>query len=347
MPNLNDAITALDKVITKSRVHFYKPIQIAEILFHHRQGANIRLENVETYRNLSKKWRDDVSGRLVGRRSTSSQKYQDDLFNSNAMPPQLLALLGEENNRTGGSIEAYIYHSILDKLSAVRVIAEYINSATPETFSLVELLSYFKRYPGLKRSIDKAYEIIVYALFDTLVRAFKATVTLEIEDNPRLINDFEGFVRIFLSLDKNNTKISMPASLYRVGVTNAADSGIDIWANFGPAIQVKHLTLSLEDIDDIAEGIECDRIIVVCIDSEKPAISSLLKQIGYHSRVQGIITLTELKTWYGVAMSEIYSATLGVDLLLDLRREFTNEFPSSVEIEPFIQQRNYRDPRKR
>ena len=34
-----------------------------------------------------------------------------------------------------------------------------------------------------------------------------------------------------------------PAHIYRVGVTNAADRGLDMWANFGPAIQVKHLTL--------------------------------------------------------------------------------------------------------
>ena len=33
MPTKHDAKKALDTVITKSRIHLYKPIQIAEILY--------------------------------------------------------------------------------------------------------------------------------------------------------------------------------------------------------------------------------------------------------------------------------------------------------------------------
>ncbi len=65
---------ALDKIIRKSRVHLYKPIQIAEILYQYRHGAKIKLDDIETYRNISKKWRDDISKKIVGRVSTSSQK---------------------------------------------------------------------------------------------------------------------------------------------------------------------------------------------------------------------------------------------------------------------------------
>ena len=71
---------ALDKVIRKSRVHLYKPIQIAEILFHHRTEDTWNLKDLESYRNISKKWRDEVSLLLVGRRSTSSHRYQDNIF---------------------------------------------------------------------------------------------------------------------------------------------------------------------------------------------------------------------------------------------------------------------------
>ena len=46
---------ALDKIIRKSRVHLYKPIQIAEILYHDRVHGDIVLEQKETYRNHSKK----------------------------------------------------------------------------------------------------------------------------------------------------------------------------------------------------------------------------------------------------------------------------------------------------
>ena len=81
---------ALELVIRKSRVHLYKPIQIAEILYHHRIEQGWNLNNLESYRNISKRWRDEVSLLLVGRHCTSSQKYQDNIFEANAMPPALL-----------------------------------------------------------------------------------------------------------------------------------------------------------------------------------------------------------------------------------------------------------------
>ena len=57
---------ALDNVIEKSRVHLYKPIQIAEILYHHRTQGDINLANLEEYRNISKKWRDEITIDLLG-----------------------------------------------------------------------------------------------------------------------------------------------------------------------------------------------------------------------------------------------------------------------------------------
>ena len=81
MPNRNEAKEALDAVIRKSRVHLYKPIQIAEILYRDRTRQDINLLNLEDYRTKSKKWRDDVCRVLLGRVCTSSAKFQDDLFN--------------------------------------------------------------------------------------------------------------------------------------------------------------------------------------------------------------------------------------------------------------------------
>jgi type II restriction enzyme len=67
--NLDIAKDALDSVITKSRVHLYKPIQIAEILFSQRTNSdlNIDLMELETYRTRSKKWRDIVCMQFLGR----------------------------------------------------------------------------------------------------------------------------------------------------------------------------------------------------------------------------------------------------------------------------------------
>ena len=51
---------AIDSVMGKSRVHWYKPIQIAEILYHHSTGKGWNLKELESYKNVSKCWRDEV-----------------------------------------------------------------------------------------------------------------------------------------------------------------------------------------------------------------------------------------------------------------------------------------------
>jgi len=342
MPANLDPKKSLDAIIGKSRVHLYKPIQIAEILYHHRQEKGWDLSDRESYRNVSKKWRDNISLRLVGRRSTSSQKYQDNIFEANAMPPILFAALGEINNKGGGFVEAYIYKSLQAKLRALERIEKYVKNATPDTFSLKQLFSFFTANKGLKRSIDKVYEISVYALFSTIVRALKAKITLELENKDKeILNDFKSFMQAVLGIDAKKTSISAPASLYRVGVTNAADRGLDMWANFGVAVQVKHLTLTPITAGEIVGNIMADRIVIVCLDVEKEAIETILKQVGLGGRIQGIITLDDLDRWYELCLSKKYRDQLGKNLLLDLRKEFRTEFPSSVELEPFLRERKY------
>lgn len=108
MVTIQEAKQALDNVIEKSRVHLYKPIQVAEILYRDRVYKDIDLSKLEDYRTRSKKWRDAITIPLVGRKCTSSARFQDDLFNDNATPPSVLVTLGVENRKTNGAVEAYI-----------------------------------------------------------------------------------------------------------------------------------------------------------------------------------------------------------------------------------------------
>lgn len=65
--NRDEAKAKLDTVIKKSRIHSYKPIQIAEILYHQRiEDRHLNLQDLESYRTKSRKWRDDVSSELQG-----------------------------------------------------------------------------------------------------------------------------------------------------------------------------------------------------------------------------------------------------------------------------------------
>ena len=106
---VKQAKSALDKVIDKARIHLYKPIQVAEILYRHRTEGDIKLAELEIYRNGSKKWRDVICFKFLRRTSTSSARYQDDVFNENAIPPSVLIALGEENKAKNGIVEAYVY----------------------------------------------------------------------------------------------------------------------------------------------------------------------------------------------------------------------------------------------
>ncbi|MBF0463255.1 MAG: HaeII family restriction endonuclease [Magnetococcales bacterium] len=120
-----EAKAALDKVIDKARVHLYKPIQLAEILYRARVKEDINLSDLTTYRTISKKWRDIICLQFLGRTSTSSARYQDDLFNDNAVPPGLLVILGAENKIKNGIVEAYIYRKFAQRHAQMTVGLDY------------------------------------------------------------------------------------------------------------------------------------------------------------------------------------------------------------------------------
>ncbi len=146
--DLVEAKNALDKIIRKGRVHLYKPIHIAEILYYSRmQLVQFNIEELDTYRTVSRRWRDEISLRLVGSKSTSSARYQDDVFNDNAMPPRLLAILDEENIRRNGVVETYIYYRFGQRLQDVTNAFDYLNQSSVDTFSLESFLHYFENRP--------------------------------------------------------------------------------------------------------------------------------------------------------------------------------------------------------
>lgn len=342
--DIKKAKKQLDIVIKKSRVHLYKPIQIAEILYRDRVNKDIDLARLETYRTKSKKWRDQISGWLLGRICTSSARFQDDLFNDNAVPPRVLIVLGEENRRTNGSVEAYIYSCFLDKYRQLRNALDHAASASPKSFDLEEFLRLFNREPGLKRSIDKVYEIVVYALFSVLVDELKVVIEVKSDKSKKsLLAEFEDFTKRVIGIDSKNTSIIGPAKLFRLGVTNAADRGLDMWANFGPVVQIKHLTLDEELAENIVTSIRADRIVIVCKSSEEKVIVSLLTQLGWRSRIQSIVTEIHLVEWYKKALKGKYKNTLGKRLLLVLSDEMKNEFPASdnEEFMGFCDKRDY------
>lgn len=131
-----EAKQALDKIISKGRVHLYKPIQIAEILYRDRTNGDIDLLDLNTYRNASKKWRDVICLRFLGRTSSSSARYQDDVFSENAVPPPVLKVLSTENRKQNGIVEKYIYDRFEQRFSQMSRGLEYCNVHDKDNFKL-------------------------------------------------------------------------------------------------------------------------------------------------------------------------------------------------------------------
>ena len=341
-----EAKQALDKVIAKSRVHLYKPIQIAEILYQDRTNKNIVLEldNLETYRNVSKKWRDIICNQFLGRSSTSSARYQDDIFNENAIPPQILDILGQENRDKNGIVEAYVYKRFSNRFTQLSSGLNYCNTHDKHNFELSEFLLLFWQEAGLRRSIDKLYEIVVYSLFSAIVSELELTVEVSINpDKQPILQEFEDFAKRVINLQPDLTSFKTSAKIYRVGVTNAADRGMDMWANFGLAIQIKHLSLSEELAANIVSSINADRIVIVCKKAEQKIILSLLNQIGWKSRIQSIITENDLNDWYEKALRGKYGNQIGDKMLQILADEIITEFPATnnTEFLKFFNGRGY------
>lgn len=329
-----------DRFIHKQRVHMYKPIQVAEILYRVRQGdlKMNDLANRENYRNPSKRWRDEITRRLVGRVSTSSQKFQDNLFEENAVPPALLQQLAEINQRYNGVVERYIYQQFAKRLRLIFQVRQSLQVA-PEKFSFREFLARFSE-DALKRSIDKAYEISVYALLNALLDELRISVEVSV-DSDRLSSykEFSDLITLLIGLTPERSRRIVPARLFRAGVANAADRGIDMWANFGLVVQVKHITLSEEIAEDVADDTTADEIVIVCRDADAQTIERVATQLGH--RIKGVIQESQLVSWYEVAFKSEYASTLGRKILDNLIRDFDDEFPFSLEYENFYKERGY------
>lgn len=331
--NIVQAKQSLDKIITKARVHLYKPIQIAEILYQYRTNDLINLHELETYRVQSRKWRDIICNQFVGRSSTSSARYQDDVFNENAIPPYVLAILGKENNDKNGIIEAYIYKCFMARFHQMSSGVDYCLRHTKNNFQLSEFLNLFWQEAGLRRSIDKVYEIVVYALFSALVNELELSVEVSMNPNKQpILHEFEDFTKRVINIQPNTMSFKTSAKVFRVGVTNAADRGLDMWANFGLAIQIKHLSLSEELAESIVSAVQADRIVIVCKQAEQKIIISLLNQIGWKSKIQSIITETDLIDWYEKALRGKFGESIGNKMLTILASEIKLEFPMTENI---------------
>lgn len=337
-----EAQAQIDTLITNSRFRCYRPIRIAEILYHSRTDTEIDIADVESYRVKSATWRDQVSKRLTGKASTSSRSYQKDF--SNLIKPEQLAVLDRVNREHDGLVEAYIYHRLkTDKWSGLIAAQEYISEVSVDEFSFETYLS-FTDESGLEE--DSMLEIAVYALFKGITSELDATAKLELgSPDADILADYSDFVSLFLGLDDGETCFETPVDIHRAGGgTYAADKGIDIGTNFGTMVQVKHVSLDMSNAQSIDETAHVDRLVVVCREADAAVIQNVSAQLGF-DKIRGVVTIAELKTWYNRCFDA--SSSLNSVVLSNLRHAFEAEFQRGSwripAIDDFLAERGYTD----
>ena len=207
---------------------------------------------------------------------------------------------------------AKLLQRFAERFSQMSTGLDYCQRHDKTTFQLTEFLALFWNEPGLRRSIDKIYEIVVYSLFSALVEALEVSVEVSLNAaKSDILKEFEDFANRVIQLSSKQTSVKLKARINRVGVTNAADRGMDMWANFGLAIQIKHLSLTEELAENIVSSVSADRIVIVCKDTEQKIIVSILNQIGWKSKIQSIVTETDLLMWYEKALRGQFAKSIG------------------------------------
>ncbi|MCK9524588.1 MAG: HaeII family restriction endonuclease, partial [Limnochordia bacterium] len=236
----------------------------------------------------------------------------------------------------------HIFRLFSNRYDQMSLALAYCLSSTKDSFDVKHFIDSFRSEPGLRRSLDKIYEIIVFSLFSTLIEALNLKVEISIDDQTiDILKDFEDFAKKVMSIDATNTSHIQAARVYRVGVTNAADRGLDMYSNWGPAIQIKHLCLDENLAENIVSDVSSDRIVIVCKSADKKIILSLLTQIGWKAKIQSVITESDLIRWYEKALHGKYSETMGSRLVETLSNEIAGEFPSTVGIPEILSSRSY------
>lgn len=323
-----DAKGYLDDLINKGRIHLYKPIQIAEILYRDRING-INFDDTSTYINPSKKWRNTISKTLVKHECSSSDPYQKALFTTQ-MPKDKLIELAAINRETRGGVEAYFYRLFKYRFNKLVDALDYCYNHNKDNFMVKDFLNIFFTTKELKKSIDKVFEIVVYALFNALVESLNIRLTLSANEAKKdMLTEFSDFAEKVIGLSASKTSVTIPANIHRVGITNAADGGLDMWSSFGMAIQIKHIDLDVESAKKIVESITADRIVIVCKEADKNVITAVLNQIGWKARIQSIVTEKNLIEWYEKALRGRYANELGNRVINILLTQIQKEFPST------------------
>lgn len=320
------ALQQLDRVISLSRVEMYKPIQIAETLREFTLNKSFTPTSLETYRSLSRDLRNKVTLELIGKVSTSSMRYQDDVWNPSALPPAALSTLTSFNRNH--EVEEYIYQHVYAKslqMIEIRKILDEIKGSE-------EVKSIFRLFdtPGLRSSADRLFEVFALAVLQTQIE--KSNFTFTLSGDSKSIAGLTGKKLISIAQGEGNQ-----LKLAKMGHTNAADAGLDIWTNFGVVISVKNYFLNLDLFRKVLDDTPVGLLVIIC-ESTNSIVEKELKRVADKREVV-LITSEELLSDVELLLKD---SSLSKVFIRKLITFYDKEFPLAVTLEGFMKKRSYK-----
>ena len=124
--------------------------------------------------------------------------------------------------------------------------------------------------------------------------------------------------------------------LAKLGHTNAADAGMDIWTNFGVVISVKNYELNLELLKKVLTDTPVGELVIVC-ESFSLAAKAEIEQVS-ESRSITLITKADLIFDAGQLLGDESRAE---KFNFTFKESFDHEFPSTATLNGFMTRRGY------
>jgi hypothetical protein len=325
--NVSTARERIDKLIKQGKSQFLKPVMIAEILRLHRLGE-LDLAEVRQFKGRGFASMREVASTLFKRHIDLNWEYVGGVFTDDKFSPATLQALAAINTR--GQIESYIYFRLEARWQAFRAFLSRWLGTDFRKFDIHEFIRHYESMEGLGNARGKLYEVVIYALFTSIVQAVDAKVQFIL--NPAkldLLDSLAGFASTFFDLKPRTHKSEHPARIFRAGRTHASDSGIDMWANFGPVIQVKHQTnktFEPKHARKIIGSVRCDRLVIICRHKHRKKVAEFAELLQAESYVR-ILDEEQIVAWYDVIFAKENLPTIGQSVHAALIKELRDEFP--------------------
>lgn len=316
----------LDMMVRKAHGPAYRVLTGIELLYRLRIGE-ADLRDPGRLAKMAPGWVDAMSKTLYGHKAGQNGNYAKHWFGP-MIDLAMLEALAEANKRNDGKVEMYLFFAILAKRNRLAEVRRHLAAQPPEALDVANILARFENDQDLRAATGQVYEVVVHALFDVITTMLGATVQLTLAPPADdMLQDFDDFCVELLGVPPGQRVLQVPARLFRNSTTYGNDGGIDIWANFGPVVQVKHVSLDVDAVDEIEGDLNADRIIVVCDDADRRVIEAVTGAVGSDRRIKAIITKSQIVKWYQTAMLPKYSRWTVPGLHSRMCEEFDREIP--------------------